>query len=382
MQYQYTTWIEINKLALEHNVAQYKHWLGDQTGIAPVVKANAYGHGLVQVGLLHDQNPSVVRLCVASSQEGVQLRIAGVQKPILVLGFINTPLADVVQHKLDMVVHDVQTIYELNHAAQEKNIIINVHLKIDTGLSRLGIFPDQFPYFVELIKTLPFLHLQGICSHLIEASNELVVHEQEEVFKSFFDSSLQMHMSNSHGALHSKYRYSFIRIGAGLYGYLPEADPSLQSLLQPVLSLKTRVIGLKTVSVGATVGYGKTYIAQRQTKLAVLGMGYFEGMNPDLSNTGKVLIRGQFAPVVGRIMMNYFTVDVTDIPQVQLHDVATVLGRDGDRVISAYDWRVGAKKNVRIFLAQINPAVERIVVEQPVVHWLQSELDWAKKASL
>ena len=168
---------------------------------------------------------------------------------------------------------------------------------------------------------------------------------------------------NSHGSLHSKYQYSFVRIGAGLYGYLPEADEALQNLLQPILSLKTKVIGIKNVSAGSTVGYARTYTATKPTKIAVLGMGYFEGINPDLSNTGKVLIHGKVVPIVGRINMNYFTVDVTDVAGVVLHDVATVLGRDGNQVISAYDWRIGARKNVRIFLAQLNPLIPKVVVE-------------------
>lgn len=378
----YTTWIEINKTALLHNVDQYEHWLPANTGIAPVIKANAYGHGLIELGLLHEQNKKIVRLCVANSQEGVELRRAGVLKPILVLGFINTNLQDIVDHDLDIIISDLSTMKDLNFIGQNNHKKINVHLKIDTGLSRLGIFPEQFSIFMQALKQMPFLYLQGICSHLIQASCQESVHEQEEILQPFYQPGLQFHTSNSHGALHSKYQYSFVRIGAGLYGYLPEADENLQNLLQPILSLKTRVIGLKNIPAGATVGYARTYTAVRATKIAVLGMGYFEGINPDLSNTGKVLIHGKIAPIVGRINMNYFTVDVTDILNVAMNDVATVLGRDGDHVISAYDWRIGAKKNVRIFLAQLNPLIPKIVVERPVVHLLEHEYCANKKASL
>lgn len=368
----HTTWIELNKTALEHNVLQYKHWLPEKTTIAPVIKANAYGHGLTQIGALHDKNPNVSRLCVASSSEGVTLRQAEIQKPILILGFIDSGIQSVIDYNLDVVVGDVTTIQSLDQAAKNSNNIINVHLKIDTGLSRLGVLPNQVTYFKALIARCKNLNLQGICSHLIEASNKESVHAQENIFKEFFDDQVQIHSTNSHGSLHAQFLYDFVRIGAGLYGYLPEADPMLQAQLHPVLSLKTRVIALKNIPAGTTVGYGRTYTAARATKLAVLGMGYFEGINPDLANTGKVLIHGQFAPIVGRIMMNYFTVDVTDLPLVQLHDVATVLGRDGNHFISAYDWRIGARKNVRIFLAQLNPLISKIVVEQPVGQWLQT----------
>jgi alanine racemase len=370
----YTTWIEINKFALEHNVDQYQRWLPANTGIAPVIKANAYGHGLAEVGLLHEQNSKIVRLCVANTQEGVDLRRAGVTKPILVLGFINTSMQSILDYNLDMIVSDLETIRELNNVGALHHKKINVHLKIDTGLSRLGIFPKDFNQFMQAIKESLYLNLQGICSHLIEACNQVSVHEQEELLKPFCMPGLQIHTANSHGSLLAKYSYDFVRIGAGLYGYLPEADEARQNLLKPILSLKTRVIGIKNIAAGTTVGYGRTYTATRSTKLAVLGMGYFEGINPDLSNTGKVLIHGRFAPIVGRINMNYFTVDVTDMPQTQLHDVATVLGHDGNHEISAYDWRIGAKKNVRIFLAQLNPNIAKIVVERPVSHQLFSNL--------
>ncbi len=359
----YTTWIEISHNSLKHNVEVYRSWLPSQTGISAVVKANAYGHGLVQIGQLHEQNTHVIRLCVANTQEGVDLRLAGVCKPILVLGFINTEMSAVAQYNLDMLVSDENTIQQLNLVGKYFNKIINVHLKIDTGLSRLGIFPDQYDKFIDLIAKSKNLHLQGICSHLIDAYHEKSVHEQEDVLYPFYRSDLQMHTANSHGSLHSKYRYSFARIGAGLYGYLPEADDVQQKMLHPVLSLKTRVIAIKNIPSGASVGYGRTHVVTRPTKIAVLGMGYYEGINPDLSNTGKVLIHGQIANIIGRINMNYFTVDVTDIHQIQLHDIATVLGRDGTHAISAYDWRIGAKKNVRIFLAQINPNIPKIIVD-------------------
>jgi alanine racemase len=378
----YTTWIEINRTALLHNVDQYEHWLPANTGIAPVIKANAYGHGLVEIGILHDQNPKIVRLCVANSQEGVDLRRASISKPILILGFINTNLQKIVDYDLDIIISDLATMHDLNNICKKNNKKINVHLKIDTGLSRLGIFPEQYSMFMHELKHMHYLNLQGICSHLIQASSQESVHEQEEILQPFRQSNLQFHTSNSHGSLHTKYQYSFVRIGAGLYGYLPEADEARQNLLQPILSLKTRVIALKNIPEGATVGYARTYTAVRATKIAVLGMGYFEGINPDLSNTGKVLIHGKMAPIVGRINMNYFTVDVTDIPEVALHDIATVLGRDGDCQISAYDWRIGAKKNVRIFLAQLNPCIPKVIVAQPIAHAILFQNYANTKASL
>jgi len=364
----HTTWIEINKTALTHNVQQYRTWLPAQTGIAPVVKANAYGHGLVEIGMLHQENHLVSRLCVANSAEAIQLRHAGVTKPILILGFINTPLSTLIEYHLDTMVSDLATINDLHNTAKALGKKINIHLKVDTGLSRLGFFPQDVPDILNTIKHLPHLNLQGICSHFIEAYNKELVHEQEDILRPFWQPNVQMHIANSNSSLHTKYVYDFARIGAGLYGYLPEAESTKQQLLHPIISLKTKVINLKLVPAGASIGYGSTLcVTTRPTMVATLGMGYFEGVDPDLLHCGKVLIHGQYARIVGRINMNYFMVDVTNIPQTKLHDIATVLEQDGDKYITPYDWRIGAKKNVRIFTARINSELPKIIVEQPVI---------------
>lgn len=364
----YTTWIEINKIALEHNIQQYRNWLPQNTQVAPVIKANAYGHGIVPVGLLHQNNPHISRLCVANSAEAIQLREANVTKPIIVLGFINTPLATIAQYNLEVLVSDLATISDLNNIGRLHNSQIKVHLKIDTGLSRMGFLTTEVAQALDVIKNLPYLQLSGICSHFIEAYNQDLVHHQEDLLRPFWQPNIPTHISNSNGSLHTKYQYDFVRIGAGLYGYLPEADPVKQELLHQILSLKTRVIGLKKVEQGANVGYGSTtYITTRPTTVAILGMGYYEGIDPDLSNFGKVIIHDEFAKIVGRINMNYFMVDVTDIPETKMHDVAIVLGQSETKKITAYDWRFGAKKNVRMFLAKFNDSVPRIITEQPII---------------
>ncbi len=364
----HTTWIEINKAALDHNIKQYQSWLPAQTAIAAVVKANAYGHGLVELGKLHQQHPAIIRLCVANAQEGVTLRQHGITKPILILGFINTPWEMIPQYKLDVIVSDLETLQQLNTVGQQHNTVINVHVKVDTGLSRLGFLPQDVPAAFACIQTLKYLNLQGLCSHFIEAFNKDLVHKQEDILKQFWQPGLQIHIANSNSSLHTKYTYSFARIGAGLYGYLPEADPSLQNLLQPVLSLKTRVISIKKVPAGSSVGYGSTtHVTTKPTTIAILGMGYFEGIDPDLSNFGNVIIHDALAPIIGRINMNYFMVDVTHIPSTHMGDIATLLGATQTQEINGYNWRIGSKKNVRIFLARLQGHIPRVIVDQPIV---------------
>lgn len=360
----YTTWIEISKSALKHNVDQYRSWIPNSTKIAAVLKANAYGHGLIEVAQLHEQNPDVARLCVADSQEAVLMRQQGITKPILVLGFINTDIDLIAKHAIDITVSDIQTIKDLNAAAMAQGVIINLHLKIDTGLSRLGFLPQDVQQAIALIQQLPAVRLQGICSHFIEASNKELVHAQEDMLKPFWQSGVQIHTAISNSAFHVQYEYDFVRLGAGLYGYLPEADEKLQELLQPILSIKTRVIGLKQTPEGVSVGYGKTtYVTSRPTTVAILGMGYWDGLDPDLSNFGKVIIHDQFAPIIGRVNMNYCMVDVTDIADVKIGDIAIVLGQSQTKKITGYDWRIGAKRNVRIFLSRIRCNLPRIIVD-------------------
>lgn len=364
----YVTWIEINKTALDLNVTQYRNWLPEKTQIAPVIKANAYGHGIIEIGKLHQKNNLISRLCVASSKEAVDLRNHGITKPILILGFINTPLETIAEHNLDCGVSNLAFLKDLQNVGRIFNKKINIHLKIDTGLSRLGFLPKEAQVALDTIKYLPNIHLQGIWSHLTEAFNQDLVHEQEEILKQFWQPNTQIHIGNSNGSLVTKYTYDFARIGAGLYGYLPETDISKQLMLHPIISLKTKIINIKKVSQGSSVGYGKTnYVTSKPTNIATLGMGYYEGIDPDLLSTGKVLIHGQYAPIVGRINMNYFMVDVSHISQAQVHDTATILGQDGDKYITPYDWRIGARKNVRIFLARLNNDIPRVIVEQPVI---------------
>lgn len=365
----YTTWIEINQTALEHNIKQYRMWLPQQTKVAAVIKGNAYGHGLITMGKLLDDNPDILYLCVASSQEAVQLRLNNITKPILILGFIDTSVDDIIKYNLEMFVSDMQTLQHLHQLAQQYGVKINVHLKVDTGLARLGFLPDQAEQALEFIKQSAFLQLKGIGSHCIEACNPELVQQQEEILKPFWQSDSYVHIANSNSALHTKYTYSFARIGAGIYGYLPEAEPSKQQLLHPIIALKTKIIHIKKVPSNVSVGYGRTtYITQRPTIIATLGMGYFEGMDPDLLHCGKVLLHGQYASIIGRINMNYFMVDVTHIPQAQVHDVATVLGQDHDKYITAYDWRMGAKKNVRIFTSRLSSHIPQIVVRKPLIN--------------
>ncbi len=365
----YTTWIEINKTALDHNVEQYRHWLPQKTGIAGVVKANAYGHGISEVGKILQKNNHIQRLCVANSEEVVDLRVQGITKPILILGFINTPFETIAEYDLDCAVSNLKMLHDLQNLGKIFNKKINVHVKVDTGLSRLGFLPKDVHVALDTIKYLPNVHLQGIWSHLTESFNQELVEQQEEILKQFWQPNVAIHISNSNASLVTKYAYDFVRIGAGIYGYLPEADPKMQQMLHPIISFKTKIVNLKLVPANSSIGYGKTNcVISKPTMIATLGMGYYEGLDPDLLETGKVLIRGQYAPIVGRINIHFLMFDVPAIPQTEVGDTVTILGQDGNNYITPYDWRIGARKNVRIFLARLNSKLPRVIIEQPVIN--------------
>lgn len=232
------TWIEINRSNLDHNILQYRQWLPTNTGIAPVIKANAYGHGLCEIAAIYDQNPYITRLCVANTQEALLLRKRNIKKPILVLGYINSDIKEVLLHSIDLAVFDKQTIDMLQTHAKQLQQHVNVHLKVDTGMSRLGIHTSEFSNYIQYIKHCPNLVLQGIWSHLYHGNNPQEVIKQEKLFKQYHNKGVQLHIANSLGSLHSTHQYDFARIGCGLYGYLLTKDKQKQNALKPVLSVK------------------------------------------------------------------------------------------------------------------------------------------------
>ncbi len=360
----YSCWIEIDRSNLEHNILQYKSWIPKHTTIAPVIKGNAYGHGLQQIGYLHDQNTTVSRLCVSNSQEALDLRSYHIQKPILILSnALPCHYAQLALQNIDITLHDLQTAYELNTVAQKYHKKINVHIKIDTGMSRLGVYPHQFQTFLQELQTLNHLQICGIWSHLSSSNKSHIVHKQETLFKPFCSTLLQMHLANSLGALHCKQEYDFIRLGLGQYGYILSKNDAHKNMLKPVLSLKTRVILTKWIEKDSFIGYQQATKIKKRIKIAVLSIGYFEGLSPDLAHIGYVLIHGKFATILS-INMNLTTVEITHIPECQMHDTVTILGCDQEKKITAYDWQILLNRNVRMFFAALNPALPRIIIQK------------------
>tara|TARA_Y100000588_G_scaffold370239_1_gene440135 strand:- start:4200 stop:5339 length:1140 start_codon:yes stop_codon:yes gene_type:complete len=358
----HTTWIEINRSNLEHNVAQYQQWISSTIAVAPVIKANAYGHGLYEIASIYESNTTVKRLCVIDSKEALLLRQHNIQKPILILGYIDSPLEMIAKHNIDVTVYDLQTIKYLNQAAIKADRIINVHLKVDTGMSRLGIFPEEVATYIQYIKKLEGINLQGIWTHLSSGNDANSVHEQEQLFQQLeFPQHLQTHISNSHGSMHIAHTYSFARVGCGLYGYLLTKNKEKQQSLKPVLSLKSKVIHIKHLPAKKHIGYQQLFTTSQPTTIAILGIGYYEGINSKLIHGGRVIINGHYAPIIS-INMNLTTIDITNIPQCVVGDIAIFLGQDNTLSITGYDWQQILNLNLRESFAKLESSIPRFII--------------------
>jgi len=334
---------EIHLSALRHNLTEVMHRVGTAAVLA-VVKANAYGHGAIHVSktLLA---AGVRRLGVATVAEGMELREAGINAPVLVMGGVfPEELPNLLEHHLTPVLPSLDAVRALASAVNQRSAPLPVHLKVDTGMRRLGLSPEEVR---ELFGSgwPRALHLEGVMSHLASADDEDTdaTERQLKMFRELLDDLKLLgtsvpiaHVANSAGILRfSGSHFDMVRPGLMLYGYSPSqlCTPDLH----PVLAWKTRVVQIKAVGAGQPVSYGGTFVTARPTKLAILPVGYADGYHRALSNCGRVLIGGQPVPVVGCVCMDLTMVDVTDHPPVYPGDEVVLLGRQGTATITADD---------------------------------------------
>jgi len=357
------TWVELSQSAIESNAQQFKSWVGDSTQIAGVIKSNAYGHGLIPIAMLYEKCNNITSLCVIKLSEAVIVRQNGIKKPILVISYLDACYDLIIEHSVEVVIYDLVIAQQLNDIGNKHNTKIIVHIKFDTGMSRLGITASEINQFIDQVELLPCITIKGIFSHFGESYNHTATNQQEDVFATIMDRGLATHISNSHGVLTTKHKnYSIARIGIGLYGYLSKQTPDIQSQLKPVLSLKTKILQIKTVSAGSYIGYDGLYQASSDMKIAIIAIGYAEGLDAELSNKGSVIINGQLAPIVGRICMNLTIIDISTITHAYVDQVVTVLGSEGNVSITAYDWSRLSKISTYNHLAKISESLTRIIV--------------------
>ncbi|QIR37048.1 alanine racemase [Tolypothrix sp. PCC 7910] len=344
-------WVEIDLAALSHNVRQLVSLLSSQTQLMAVVKADAYGHGAVSVAKTALES-GASWLGVATVPEGIQLREAGIKAPILILGAIQTPeqIQAIAQWKLQPTLCSPKQalVFSNTLEATQHSSPLPVHIKLDTGMSRLGTNWQQTGEFVRLVKSLPHLTIASIYSHLATADDPdtTIMKEQHRRFEEAISQIKAMgieppclHLANSAATLaDSSLHYNIVRVGLAVYGLYPSDHLQNTINLQPVLQVKARITQVKTISAGTGVSYGHQFIAPQELRIAVVGIGYADGVPRHLSNNMQVLIRGQRIPQIGTITMDQLMVDVSTIPDIQEGEVVTLLGKEGKEQISANDW--------------------------------------------
>jgi len=324
-----------------------------------VVKANAYGHGAVPVARALAK-AGADWFGVTCTAEGMELREGGIREPILILtGFWPGEEKRLLQHRLTPAITRCEQLLLLERAANRaRQRGVKFHVKIETGMNRLGISPGDVPCFARTLAACPHLQLEGIFTHF--ASSEVFTNDKSEQQQKTFEDVLArmrqlglsaplIHMANSAAVASRPPTWAtLVRPGLVLYGYHqryepPELDAQAAANvpLRPALALRARLISLRDVAAGQGVGYNARWVAQRPSRIAVISAGYADGVSRALTNRGRVIIRGQFAPLVGTVSMDLVTVDVTDIPEVRLGDVATIYGADGE--VSQYVSDVAAQ---------------------------------------
>ena len=340
-------WAEIDLAALEHNHRLIMGRLPATTKALAVLKADAYGHGavicakkLVELG--------VSMIGVGDSREALELRAAGIEAPILILGaIVEGEMRHVVENGITSCIHSAQRAALLSQVAKALGRRTRVHLKVDTGMGRLGVRPEIARELAGTIARDPWLELEGICTHYGSAASPVPFHTSEQItsFVKLIEEIRSdgicprlVHASNS-AALFSTLseHFGMVRIGLGLFGMNPGNLPVGESPLRPVMSLRTQVLFMKDLPAASPVGYNRTHVTKRATRIAIVPFGYSDGYPYALSNRAFMLIRGERAPVVGAVSMDYTTVDVTDIRDVQVGDEVTVIGTSGKRRIGADD---------------------------------------------
>jgi alanine racemase len=374
-------WVEINLAALQHNVQQLRGMLSPAADLMAVVKADAYGHGAVTVAHTALQ-AGATWLGVATVPEGMELRQAGIQAPILVMG----------------AVHSVEEVHAIAHWHLQPTLVtpkqalvfsdalssrsealaapLPVHLKLDTGMSRLGFRWQQAAEFVQFVRRLPRLQIASLYSHFATADSldQSTLRLQQQRFdqavaalKAQNICPPRLHLANSAAALTDpQLHHDLVRVGLALYGLYPAAHLRSQIPLHPVMQVKARITHIKEIPAGTGVSYGHQFVADRPLRVAVVGIGYADGVPRALSNQMRVLVRGQQVPQIGAITMDQLMLDVTDIATLQEGDIVTLLGQEQGQAITADDWADLTGTISWEILCGFKHRLPRIALEQPL----------------
>ncbi len=378
-----TTWIELSEESYRKNLSFFKRILSPGSELCAVVKSNAYGHGMLPIAQLA-RKYGASSFCVHALDEALALRRAGFREDVLIMGpVLRIRLPEVLKHDFRLAVFHQETLRELDRLTRTLRKPVRIHLKLETGTYRQGIEPDELPAFLEIIRDNPLLQLEAAYTHFANiedtttheyAYHQLKLFQQttEQIQTGGFP-RLKRHTACSAAILlFPETHFDMVRLGISQYGLWPSRETFVsyktihhtgdEKMLAPVLSWKTRVTQIKTVPRGRCIGYGCTYQTTRNSRIAVLPVGYADGYDRRLSNQSYVLIRGTRAPVRGRICMNLMMVDITDIPGVQLEEEVVLIGRQGNEQITVEHLASLVGTINYEFVTRINWGIPRIVV--------------------
>jgi alanine racemase len=372
-----STWIEISTSAFYHNISHYKKVIGSGY-LAAVIKSNAYGHDQMLIARLCEQHVDIAMLCVASLSEAVALRMQGIKKAILVLSHIDMDISYAACHTIAVMCYEKEVLDYAQRVGKSLNIPISVHIKVDTGMARFGLLPEECIPFIHYARTLTHVVIDGIFTHFAQSQ-----HEDQGYTREQYVTFQQLLATLNTLGITCTYRHAansaatttlapglcnFFRIGIGLYGIWPSAAVRQETLnrypnfsLKPVLTWKAIIMALRTIPAGSTVGYDRTYTTTRTTTSALVPIGYYEGYDRRLSNNGMLVVHGKLVPIIGRVCMNVIIADVTDLPFVKKGDHATMLGD----VPGVHPWTMAQQTgslNPREFIARLHSGISRIMV--------------------
>lgn len=369
----YRSWVEVDLDNFIGNLKEIKRLIGPKVDFMPAVKADAYGHGAIEISHAALKNGAKM-LGVANADEGVQLRISGIEAPIVILGPSTAPeIEEIIKYNLTPSVSDAAFAKQLQKALEKSDHNLPVHIEVDTGMGRGGTMHSEALKLILEISKLPNITLEGIFSHF--AASEVMIPYNDKQWQLFSDllADLQRwgidipirHIDNS-GAIinYPEFKLNMVRPGLMAYGIYPSVQTQAKAKLAEVMSFKTSIVLLKDFPSGYGIGYGSTYVTAKQTRIATIPVGYGDGYAFLLSNQGEALIHGRRAPIVGRISMDMCTVDVTHIPNCAVGDEVVLLGRQGNEYISANEIAGKAKTISYEVLCALGKRAPRIFLQK------------------
>ncbi len=373
----FNCWLEIDKKKFFKNIEWVKKFIGPQVRIAAVLKSNAYGHGLELIATLCEEHTLIDYMVVFLLSDALKIRALNIKKPILVLGGYDATLELAVEHNIDLVVHDWESAHMIYACAQKSKKPVNIHLKIDTGLSRLGFLPQEIPALIDYLLQNPFINIVGVYTHFSEsdAPDTTFTHVQMEQFKEVVlylrtKRGLKLpivHTANTAAAMRFKQaHWNFIRCGGALYGsykdacfYQDVAQAVPGFALSTVLTLKARIMTIRQIPAGTPVGYGRSFIAKEPLRLAVVSVGYYNDYDRRLSNNGSMIVHNTCVPIVGRVGMNMTTIDVSSVAAAHVGDEVTVIGDCEGVRLKDFAHLMNVTYEV---MPPLTPAIPRVIV--------------------